>query len=355
MWERAQFLTQQGHTVTVVASRFPGAARSEVIDGIQVVRLGGILSLWLRTFWYYIRHCRNRFDAAVVEGFGGSRIPRFAPLYVKEPVITEWHQIHKALFEAQYPGLLVAPLTLLERVTAFIHRDTIVVARTDEWREAFPQLGFRRENVVVVPACIGEDWLREGRAGQVTEPRIVWLGRFLQYKCPDHVVQAMPQIIKQVPDAQLVLAGRHTDRTYEQKLVELIRRLDLERHVTFHFDLTDAEKRDLLRSCRVMALPSSVEGFGIVVLEANACGVPVVASSGVPAGAVRHGRNGLRYPFGDQAALAAGLIEILTDEASYRRLSASSLASAGEFGFAEVCGRYEKVIRDAVAARMATV
>ena len=104
-----------------------------------------------------------------------------------------------------------------------------------------------------------------------------------------------------------------------------------------------------------MALPSSVEGFGIVVLEANACGVPVVASSGVPEGAVRHGRNGLRYPFGDQAALAAGLIEILTDEASYRRLSASSLASAGEYGFAEVCGRYEKVIRDAVAARMATV
>ena len=348
MWERAQFLVQQGHTVRVVASHFPGAPKREVIDGIEVVRLGGILSLWWRTFWYYQRHCRGRFDVAVVEGFGGSRIPRMTPLYVVEPIITEWHQVHAALFAAQYPRYMVLPLTMLERLTAFVHRNTTVVARTDEWGEEFPKLGFRRDKVKVVPACIGEGWLRQGRAAQVNEPRIVWLGRFLAYKCPDHVLRALPQIMKTVPNVRLVLAGRHTDRAYEQRLHELVHELGLDEHVEFRFDLTEEAKRALLARSRVMALPSSVEGFGIVVLEANACGVPVVASSGVPEGAVEDDLNGLRYPFADIERLAGALTRVLSDDDLYRRLSTSAVGFAQRHSFAEVCARYEQMIEDVV-------
>src|SRR6202011_1732558 len=100
-------------------------------------------------------------------------------------------------------------------------------------------------------------------------------------------------------------------------------------------------------SSRVLVVPSAVEGFGIVVLEANACGVPVVASSGVPEGAVRHRVNGLRYQFGNIEALSKALIEILTDDALCDELSANAQTFAHRFSWSSVGAQYEHVVQRA--------
>ena len=349
MWENARYLSSVGHEVTFVAAGFPGAAREETIDGIRVVRLGGILSLWFRTFVYYQSHCRGRYDVVVAEGFGGSRIPRFSPLYVTEPIITEWHQIHRDLFAVQYPKLLNGPLNVLERMTAWVHRKTLVRAGTEEWKEAFPKIGFRRENVFVVPVSIRDDWLDEPRQNRPTEPSILWLGKLRRYKCPHHIIAAMPAVIRQINTARLVIAGRHDDLGYERELRNMVERLGLQRCVEFRFDLTESEKRRLIRESKVMVLPSAVEGFGIVVLEANACGVPVIASSGVPEGAVREGFNGLRYPFGEIPTLAGRIVQLLLDSALYSSLSENAEINAQRFRWSRVGAEFETVVRRAAA------
>jgi glycosyltransferase involved in cell wall biosynthesis len=349
LWEVALYLVDQGHEVTLMASTFPGAPLRETIDGIRVIRMGGLLSLWWRTFFFYMTKCRGKYDVVVVEGFGGSRIPRFTPLYVKEPIITEWHQIHADLFAAQYPRLLVPALNLLERLTAYVHRNTIVMARTKEWQEAFPRIGFKPENIRVVPACIGEDWLTNNNIEPVVEPRIVWLGKFRRYKCPDHVIRAMSGVVRTVPAARLILAGYHDDLKYEADLRELVEQLGLRDAIEFRFGITEEEKRSLLDSCRMMVLPSTVEGFGIVVLEANARGVPVIASSGVPEGAVQENLNGLRYTFGNVEALERHIIEVALDDALHKRLAANSVAFAHRFTWREVCSQYENILREAAA------
>src|SRR5467141_1951392 len=72
LWENARYLASIGHRVTFVAAHYPGALEQEVLDGIAVVRLGGLHSLWLRTFLYYRSHARGNYDVVVAEGFGGS-------------------------------------------------------------------------------------------------------------------------------------------------------------------------------------------------------------------------------------------------------------------------------------------
>jgi glycosyltransferase involved in cell wall biosynthesis len=161
----------------------------------------------------------------------------------------------------------------------------------------------------------------------------------------------MVAVVTRVPAAKLIISGRRDDLGYERELRALVTDLDLEDNVEFRFNITEAEKRDLLFSSRVLVLPSAVEGFGIVVLEANACGVPVVASSGVPAGAVQQGANGLRYPFGQINALAGALIEVLTNDSLHATLAANSLVFAAGFGWKEVGSRYEQVVQKA-ATRM---
>jgi glycosyltransferase involved in cell wall biosynthesis len=349
MWENARYLASKGHDVTFVAANFPGAARRETLEGIKVVRLGGIHSLWLRTFLYYMSRGRGRCDVVVTEGFGGSRIPRLAPLYVREPVITEWHQIHRDLFAAQYPKLLNAPLNLLERLTAWVHRNTLVRAGTEEWQRAFPKLGFKPENVFLVPVSIRDDWLGLTNGARASDPTILWLGKLRRYKCPDHAVKAMALVVRQVKAARLVIAGRRDDLGYEKELRNLVRRLGLEASVDFRFDLSEEAKRSLIGESRIVVLPSAVEGFGIVVLEANALGVPVVASTGVPEGAVRDGVNGLRYPFGDIPALADRIVQLLQDEALYSRLSLNASEQAERFSWSRVGPQFERVVAQLAA------
>lgn len=349
MWENARYLSSVGHEVTFVAAGFSGAAREETIDEIKVVRLGGIHSLWFRTFAYYQSRCRGRYDMVVAEGFGGSRIPRFTPLYVTEPIITEWHQIHRDLFAAQYPKFMNGPLNLLERMTAWVHRKTLVRAGTEEWQQAFPKIGFRQENVFVVPVSIRDDWLEEPPEGPTPDPSILWLGKLRRYKCPDHAVRAMALVVPQIKGARLVIAGRRDDQGYEKELRNLVQRLALEASVDFNFDLSEVAKRSLIRESRIVVLPSAVEGFGIVVLEANALGVPVVASTGVPEGAVSDGVNGLRYPFGDIQALADRIVRLLGDEVLYSRLSQNARDRSQRFRWSRVGAEFETVVRRAAA------
>ena len=327
-----------------MASSFSGANKRELVDGIEVVRLGGIHSLWFRTFLYYMLHCRGRYDVVVTEGFGGSRIPRLAPLYARGPIITSWHQIHRDLFFAQYPRLLAGPLNLFERMTAWVHRDTWVQAYTYEWKEAFPSIGFKPEKVFVVPVSIRDEWLVESNGHKRAMDTILWIGKFRRYKCPDHAILAMAEIVKQLPGTHLVLIGRHDDLAYEGQLRKLVRDLGLEQNVDFRLDVSELEKRDLLEEASLLLLTSAVEGFGIVVLEANSCSVPVIASTGVPEGAVRDGVNGLRYKFGDTKILASTVVQVLKDDRLYSKLADNSLRTVREFAWSRVGPQFERVI-----------
>ena len=90
----------------------------------------------------------------------------------------------------------------------------------------------------------------------------------------------------------------------------------LERHFEVEIDrvMFVAEAVDAMRRARVLVQPSRKEGWGLTVLEANACGTPVVATD-VPGlrDAVRDGETGLLVASGDPAALARGILRVLDD------------------------------------------
>jgi glycosyltransferase involved in cell wall biosynthesis len=180
---------------------------------------------------------------------------------------------------------------------------------------------------------------------------MTWIGKFRRYKYAHHALLAMPEIIRNVPNAQLVLAGRSDDRGYERFLHRLVAELGLTDCVGFRTNISEEDKLKLLLQSRLLVLPSSVEGFGIVVLEANSCGVPVLASSGVPAGSVRDGFNGLRYPVGDMPALAEQAVRLLTDDDLFERLSDNGRTFVRGFGWATVGEKFEEVVAGAAAGR----
>jgi glycosyltransferase involved in cell wall biosynthesis len=101
-----------------------------------------------------------------------------------------------------------------------------------------------------------------------------------------------------------------------------------------HFAGYQAQPQSYLAAMDVFALTSDSEGMPLVVLEAWAAGVPVIASAvgGVPK-LIDPGRTGLLFPPGDEAALAEALVRLLTDPPARRRLA--------EEGYREVVSRYD--------------
>lgn len=161
MWENARHLASVGYYVALVAASFSGAAkreRRERLDGIRVVSLGGIHSLWLTmTFVRYMRCWRGRFDVVVAEGFGARAFLALPPLRQgthhhgvapdpSRPVCRLVSEAHE--WSSQSPRV----------DDGLVHRNTLVRAGTDEWRRPFPRIGFKPENVFLVPVSIRDEW-----------------------------------------------------------------------------------------------------------------------------------------------------------------------------------------------------
>jgi len=100
----------------------------------------------------------------------------------------------------------------------------------------------------------------------------------------------------------------------------------------------------------VFALTSRYEGFGNVLVEAMACGVPVVATSSAGTRDIVHdGVDGLLVDRHEPAAVAAALERVLTDETLHRRLAAGALSTAQRFAVAAIALEYDRVLSEALA------
>ncbi len=347
----ARHFAEAGHQVTYLTSSYPGARAAEWRDGVRFLRAGRAELLPALMFNYYRRH-GQRFDVVYEEVLGGSRVPFCAPLYVRQPLLAEWYQINEPVFVHQLGRPLGTVLGRVERWLGRIHRKATILTPSEARRQDLIRFGFKPGQVLAVPPVAIDDAIGEMPDVADRSPAIVWLGKLRRYKCPHHAVEAMPEVLRECPDARLVIAGRRDEESYLKELRELIRRLGISQSVEFAFDLSEEEKTLLLARARALVVTSPVEGFGIVILEAAVQGTPAVVSDGVPEEVVAHGQNGLRVAFGDTQALAAALSAVLRSNELHATLAVNAVEHARRFSRAALQSGLDNALRHAVSGRL---
>jgi glycosyltransferase involved in cell wall biosynthesis len=121
----------------------------------------------------------------------------------------------------------------------------------------------------------------------------------------------MPAVFKSIPNARLIIVGDGDDK---RRLEQLTEKLNLRDRIEFMGFISEDEKIEWLNKAWVVVNPSSKEGWGLTMTEANACGTPVVAadSPGLR-DAVKDGETGLLYQYGNIDALSHSIVKILYD------------------------------------------
>ena len=126
------------------------------------------------------------------------------------------------------------------------------------------------------------------------------------------VVENFPSILKQVPNAKLLIVGAAVFNK-DEKYAELLKRTATQLGIAdrVHFLGTRDDIPALLQSLDLLVVNSSVEPFGLVLLEAMACGTPVLAaiSGGIPE-LIQHSRNGWLIEYGDNKALSGAIVQL---------------------------------------------
>jgi glycosyltransferase involved in cell wall biosynthesis len=318
---------------------------------IDVARAGSTLAAGVRIARLMFA-LRDRFDIVHLHGFSRKSIVvvLMARLLRKKIVLT----IHTAGLD-EYPaarglGALAAwcyaradLFTAVSPRLAENHRASGLASELWIVSNAVDSTRFR-------PAAPSERAALRARLG--LSPNLTWIlfvGFFSRDKAPDVLFDAWLSLQTAVPQLGLLFVGATRSPYFEvdDELAGSMRvragRADVADRV--RFAPPEPAVEDYFRAADIFVMPSLREGFGMVVIEAMACELPVVATrlAGVTDTVVNDGDNGLLVPPGDAGAIARAIERIVADPAWARRLGANARASVvGRFGVAAAAARWRQ-------------
>jgi glycosyltransferase involved in cell wall biosynthesis len=236
---------------------------------------------------------------------------------------------------------------------ARIHVERELLARADvvvaTCRDEVAELGRLgpTDRVAVVPCGVADTFSPLGPVDVTPRRcphRVVCVSRLVPRKGIADVIAALSA----VPDAELVVVG-DGDHAERVRLRDLAAGAGVAERVTFRGALDALGVGAVMRSADVVVCAPWYEPFGIVPLEAMACGVPVVGSAvGGLLDTVRHGVTGLLVPPRSPVALAGALDGLLRDPSRRRRMGAAAADGARAYRWPRVAGAVLEVYRAAL-------
>ncbi len=389
----AKGLARQGHEVMVICPSFTGKGHKRRQDGVNTVylrsmrfpfypdqinkvpdqkeilgkslpRLAYRHGIWVAVEPYLaMKKALDRFRPDVIHNQTAETIAIAARRYAKKkdvPMVSTGHA---------YPDNITGQLKMLKPIkrpvdaalrtymASFLKHSEYATMPTEMAIGDLVPKNRRRFKVPVEPLSNGVDLseftpnkpklkvLRHFHL-QANRPRVLYVGRVDPEKSIGNVVTAFVEILAEVPNAELVIVGDGTDRS---RLRDLVQGLGMEESVKFLGRVMLPDIADIYRASTVFATASETETQGIVLIEAAATGLPLVA---VDAGAVgelcQNRKNGILCRPGDTSAMAGALTKILKDEKLRAKYSAASLEIAKQHDLNRTLARFVEIYQEAV-------
>ncbi|MEM2373361.1 MAG: GT4 family glycosyltransferase PelF [Thermoproteota archaeon] len=328
VFEISRRLVKMGVDITVLTLNTMMAKGFEILEGIKVYRFRPIILtettkaqlaisplLPLKILEVYktekpdIIHANNRFFFTTICSVILKKI-------VGKPLVTTLH---------------LGPMSLDMRILNFFinvyektvskwiitNSDKIIAVSNAVMKHAL-SLGAPYKKIKVVPNGVDLKEFSPGEFRKAERKKIIFIGRLFPNKGIQYLVEAAPIILARHPDVEFIIIGKGP---METELKKLIGRLNVEH--AFRFLGIVPSIPEIMRECDIFVRPSLTEGMPLTILEAMACGLPIIASK-IPGTSevVKDGETGILIKPGDVKQLSDAVIKLIEDENYAKRIRA---------------------------------
>jgi glycosyltransferase involved in cell wall biosynthesis len=343
-------LAATGVAVTLRTARYPGAARRDVIDGVQIIRAGGRYSVYV---WAMLTMAAARLGIGplravrpdvVVDTQNG--LPFLARLIYGRRVAVLVHHCHREQWPVAGPVLGRLGWFVESWLSPKLHRRNQYVTVSLPSARDLVGLGVDNERIALVRN--GLDQIPESALGgpRASTPRVLVLSRLVPHKQIEDALTAVAQLRPSIPDLRLDVVG---GGWWYRRLVDHATRLGISDAVTFHGHIDDDAKHVVMQQAWVHVLPSRKEGWGLAVIEAAQHAVPTIGyrSSGGLADSIIDGVTGVLVD--SRTELVHRLAQLLADPVMRDQLGTKAQARSAEFSWQQSADAMRTVLESVVA------
>jgi glycosyltransferase involved in cell wall biosynthesis len=337
-------LAERGHSVTLLASGWPGGEPRALVDGIEVHRVGGRYTFPLHARRSYRQLAGRGYDVIVEDV---NKLPLFTPRWSDTPVVCLVPHLFGTTAFAQETWPVAATVWFAERAMPRVYAECPVVVISESTAEDLVARGFAGDHITVSYPGIDHAKCRPGPSGaggeRAAEPLLVYVGRLKRYKSVDIVLRALGRLADRGDRIRFVVAGKGDDR---ERLESITADLGIEALVDFSGYVSEADKVSLFRRAWANVYPSPKEGWGITNIEAAACGTPSLASDapGLRESVV-DAETGRLVPYGDVEAWAQAIDDLSADVQDVDRMGRAAVEFAARFTWEQTANEIETVLR----------
>ncbi|MFH1759246.1 MAG: glycosyltransferase family 4 protein [Patescibacteria group bacterium] len=305
--------------------------KSEQIGGVQVYRLG-LGCRWDQYFYPVLAFVKSffiDFDLvyAVSASYAGLAALLINHFRGKEYVLNLQSGTLDSAQKRKKVGLLGPLYKQIHLRASKIH------AISNALKERAERLGVAVDRIVVIPNGVALDEFKNF-FGRRDACQLVAVARLETVKGIEYLIKAMPLIIAKEPRVSLAIAG---DGSQRMSLEKLVVELGVADRVSFLGSLERRRVVELMNSGSVFVCPSLAEGFGIVCVEAMACGLAVVGANvgGIP-DIIKHGVNGFLVKSANVEQIVDAVAYLLENPLSRERLAANALTTIEQYNWNKI-------------------
>ncbi|MFH0837165.1 MAG: glycosyltransferase family 4 protein [Candidatus Aenigmatarchaeota archaeon] len=326
------------HQVHVFTLNLDNQPSEEILNNIHIHRFGlkhsmkkrsllALASFFLKTP-FFLKELK-KFDIIHANQIAG--LFSFFRYFIKKPFLLTIHDLYWNQWKKYYRFPFYYMGKAIELFYSKLYYSGIITVSEESARK-IKKLGFK-PNTYIIPNGIDFDHINKTKTKKSNH--LVYVGRLVNYKNVDKIIQSMPAINKLFPKLELHIIGTGDQKPHLEKLAN-----KLNANVKFLGYVSEEEKFQELKSAQAFISMSSVEGFGISVLEAMASGTPVVIKTLPCYDEFCDSKNSLRIT---EQELSKTIINLIKNKSLQKTLTANGLATAKQFDWNNVVKKLEKV------------
>jgi glycosyltransferase involved in cell wall biosynthesis len=354
----ARELTRRGHDVTWLSMRQRNSPDHEVIAGVRHLHQGpriasppsrplfAMLRFMFTAFFHILTH---RYDIIDAQTYAPLPPVWLACLLSRQNMVATIHNVWHGSRKGLLPFLIAQVVPWIEAVIYMLPYNRVITVSQSTASTLVGQRGVKQRRIRIVPNGIDLAAVPIESPERPRDYDFVFVGRFVELKQIDHIIEAIGIVVREGRSIKVALVGAGP---LLEEMIGHAAQAGLQQVIDFPGSVSNKDALAWMRRSKVYVHTSASEGFPVVMVEALACGTPVVAY-GIPGvvEVVENGRTGLLVPSGDVQSLACTCQRLIEDEQLRRSFAAQGRRHVEEqLSLARMLDGIEAVYREASGA-----